>query len=140
MTVAGENVKGRHGRPRDIRQMPLWVKLTVIPLLTLFTTSLFLGFGLWKADPKWVTCEVSSVATKKGNRNTVSAWSVQISTTNCGPLSYSQRVRTEEDAEAIASSFQLGELYEFRQGIPDQMALRSWMTPSVQEYRLVENE
>lgn len=90
-------------------------------------------------DQRWTTCEVIEVTPFQGDTTSMQPWKVQIRTTDCQDVIYSEGV-TEDNVEEIAGSMKPG-TYELKMSWVSRRLADGWwrtIAPSVQEFRPTE--
>lgn len=90
-------------------------------------------------DQRWVSCEVAEAKPFRGDNTSMQPWKVQIETTDCRDVIYSEGV-TEENVQQIADSIEPGK-YELKLSWVSRMLADGWlptMAPSAADYRPVD--
>jgi len=113
----------------------------LIGLLLLFGGASLLAFfialpWLGDLDQRWTRCEVADARPFKGDNTSSQPWMVQIRTTDCQNVIYSDGV-TEQNVHQIASSIEPG-TYELKMSWLSRRLAEGWLptlAPSAEEYR-----
>lgn len=90
-------------------------------------------------DQRWVSCEVVEARPFQGDNTSMQPWKVQIETTDCRDVIYSEGV-TEENVQQIAESLEPG-TYELKLSWVSRRLADGWlptMAPSAKDYRPVD--
>lgn len=88
---------------------------------------------------RWVSCDVVEARPFQGDNTSPQPWKLQLQTTNCQDVIYSDGV-TEDNVEQLADSIDPGP-YEIKMGWVSQRLADGWLptlAPTAQEYRRVE--
>ena len=90
-------------------------------------------------DQRWTTCEVIEATPFQGDNTSMQPWKVQIRTTDCQDVIYSEGV-TKDNVEQIARSIEPG-AYELKMSWVSRRLADGWwptVAPSVDEFRWAE--
>ena len=90
-------------------------------------------------DQRWTTCEVIAAVSLQGDNTSMQPRKVQIRTTDCQDVIYSEGV-TEDNVKQIAGSIEPG-TYELKMSWVSRRLADGWwptIAPSVQEFRPAE--